>query len=1150
MTNPKLELLYHADDTALALKIAIALKIAGMNLWMDKIDAQAGKNAPVDFDGKLVVLSDSQQMSTLEEDQDTQQGKLYFVLLNDTTENPDGVDVVGDFRDVKDESGFDQEIQSIIDFFTSETPNLVSSSPNKEEKYLWDTIARIETYFASSDFAFVNNRVAMGTLSFSSDDESDDDKTISSIGEAFLLSNSLVISGSGGSGKTTLLQEFGLDVAKERLHRVKDAKLPMMIDFSLEKWGEKETFLDLVHSYWKLDTPPESMMEDIIFLIDSFEDVPAHKKDGFVKWLSDNSDFNIILCGDGNAKVPLDWDRVKVTVDRGLVETITKQFVGNDADDILNTIYETRKKDFASLVYNLSVLRILVGLINNSEDKKGPKTLGILYQALTEFLWYRFSVFSGWVKLDEVRSKIETLAFEMHHSDLTLSSNQLIDDPAVKALDKAGFLISNNDVLDFRYPFAKHYFAASHLFSMKPKKILGLIEEPSFFFGSRMSSVWDSVFIILTGLAEEPSNIIMAISERDPFLAAKCVDSGINVDQSVLDSLGEFFRHLLDEEEHPSVLSASAEALADLGDISAIPKIINVIKNSSDGGMLSSHGLLDALVKFGSAALPGLIDLISDPNTDYGTGFAAVMEVKRINDPVVIPDVLALLEKGNPHGRELAMVLDGFDDIPSHKLLKMLESNNVDARRNAIFALTKSATLDAVPVLLDLLDDNDIEVRMGSAMSLVHIGAETIPALLEKVTPNNLARAELISELIEQMGENAKPFLINALGTTDHSKRAFIAQTLAVLSWEDLSDIERKLLEGNTNERLGSSWVLGLLGDLGGEDILIDALESDDKELRMVSLSGLGRTENRKAFQAITKLLQNENTNTDEAQDALRLLLSSEHKEIIPGLIEALHYQDLLDAVPYIISKLSSFKDEAILPLYNALIGEHDYLRMIASKALEEIGENARSYLEEAKDKDKGLIHLAAMLALGGLDGDRDAALKTVLFNNMITPDARVTALSFLQHEANPERVAILLDALNIDNWDIRYAALELSGELTGGEKEKIVAIAKDNSLPVQKRIAATLGTLLNIAPSEAGVFLNLLEDEVPTLRLAAAIGLENNIDESFISTLKAALDDKNKFVADAVSASLDSLEVKKHSDTLQRLEESAPLSDLFSEHK
>ncbi len=1122
MTNPKLKLLYHKDDTIPALRIAVALKIAGVNLWMDKFDTQTDKEDPVDFDRKLVVLSDSHELPKTEAGLDTEQETLYFVLLKDFSENLDGADVIGDFREVKDEAGFEQEIQNIVDFFTSEAPNLVSSSPDKEEKYLWDTIARIETYFASSDFAFVENRVAKGALSFSTSDESDDDdKSVSSIGEAFRLTKTLVISGSGGSGKTTFLQEFALDIAKERLHHVNGALLPMMIDFSLEKWGEKETFLDLVHSYWKLDTPPESMMEDIIFLIDSFEDVPAHKKDGFVKWLSDNSDFNIILCGDGNTKVPLDWDRVNVTVDRGLVEAITKQFVGNDADDVLNTIYGTRKKDFAPLVYNLNVLRLLVGLINDSDDKKGPKTLGMLYQALTEFLWYRFSVFFGWVELDDVRSKIETLAFEMHHSDLTLSSNQLIDDPAVKALDKAGFLISNDDSLGFRYPFAKHYFAASYLFSMKPRKILGLIEEPSFFLGRRMSSVWDSVFVTLTGLAEEPSNIIMAIAEREPFLAAKCVASGISVDESVLNSLGEFYRHLLDEEENPSVLSASAEALADLGDIAAIPKIINVIRNLSDGGMLASQGLLDALAKFDSAALPGLIDLIGDPNTDYGTGFSAVMEVKRINEPVVIPDILMLLEQGNPHGRELSMVLDGFD-IPSHMLLKMLESDNVDARRNAIFAFSKSATLDAVPVLLDLLDDNDLDIRMGSAMSLVHIGPETIPALLERVTPNNLARAELISELIEQMGENAKPFLIDSLSTPDHSKRAFIAQALGMLSWEDLSDIERKLFEGNTNERLGASWALGILGDEGGEDILINALESDEKELRMVSLSGLSRTQNSKTFQAITKLLQNTNTDTDEAQQALRTLLVSDDKEIIPGLIAVLHYQDLWDAVPHIISKLSSFKDDAIVPLYHVLIGEHDYLRMIASKTLEEIGESARSYLEEAKDKDKDLIHLAAMLALGGLDGDPDAALKTVLFNDMVASDARVAALTFLNHETNPERVAVLLDALNIDSWDIRYAALELSGELTGDEKEKLVEIATDNSLPVQKRIAATLGTLSNIGRSETGVFLNLLEDEVPALRLAAAIGLEKNMDEAFIPTLRASLNDKNIFVSEVISEALD----------------------------
>jgi HEAT repeat protein len=1122
MTNPKLKLLYHKDDSIPVLRIAVALKIAGVNLWVDKFDAQTDKEAPVDFDGKLVILSGSHELPKTEADLDTEQATLYFVLLKDFSENLDGTDVIGDFRAVKDEAGFDQEIQNIVEFFTSEAQNLVSPPPGKEESYLLDTIARLETYFANSDFVFVDNRVAKGTLSFSSDDESDDDKAISSIGEAFRLSNLFVISGIGGSGKTTLLQEFGLDLAKERLHHMNDAKLPMMIDFSLEKWDEKETFLDLVRSYWKLDTPPESMMEDIIFLIDSFEDVPEHKKDGFVEWLSDNSDFNIILCGDRNTKVPLGWDRVNVAVDRSLVETITRQFIGNDADDVLSTIYKTRKKDFAPLAHNLNVLRILIRLINDSEDKKGPKTLGMLYRTLTEWLWFRFSGFPGWVELDDIRSKIEALAFEMHHSDLTLNSNQIVDDPAAKALDKAGFLISNNNVLDFRYPFAKQYFAASYLFSMKPKKILGLIEEPSFFFSGRMSTVWDSVFVILTGLAEESSNIIMAIADRDPFLAAKCVGGGISVDQSVVNSFGEFFKRLLDEEEHPSVLSASVEALADLGDISAIPKIINVIKNSSDGGMLSSHGLLDALVKFDSAALPGLIDLIRDPNTDFGTGFAAVMAVKSINDPIVIPDILMLLEEGNPHGRELAMVLDGFDNIPSHSLLNMLESDNVDVRRNAMFTFSKLATLDAVPVLLGLLDDSDIDVRMGSAMSLVHIGPDTIPALLEMVTENNSARAEFIGEIIEQIGENTKPFLIDALSTPDHPRRAFIAQTLAKLSWEDLADIERKLLEGETNERIGASWVLGLLGDVGGEDILIDALESDDKELRMISLSGLSRTENKKAFQAITKLLQNENTDTDEAQQALGTLLSSEHKEIIPGLIEALHYQSLLDALPHIISKLSSFKDDAILPLYNVLIGEHDFLRMIASKALEEIGESARSYLEEARDKDSGLIHLAAMLALGGLDGDRDTALKVVLFNNMITPDARVTALSFLQHETNPERVAILLDALNIDNWDIRYAALELGGELTGDEKEKLVAIAKDDSLLMKRRIAAILGVLSNINPSETGVFLNLLEDEVPALRLAAAIGLEKNMDEAFIPTLRASLNDKNIFVSEVISEALD----------------------------
>ena len=88
-----------------------------------------------------------------------------------------------------------------------------------------------------------------------------------------------------------------------------------------------------------------------LFLIDSFEQIPQDKKNKFLKWLlKEESKLSVILCGDSNSKIELDWLNVKVSVDENLIRIITRHLSREKSELVLERVFKTRRKHLYQLV--------------------------------------------------------------------------------------------------------------------------------------------------------------------------------------------------------------------------------------------------------------------------------------------------------------------------------------------------------------------------------------------------------------------------------------------------------------------------------------------------------------------------------------------------------------------------------------------------------------------------------------------------------------------------------------------------------------------------------------------------------------------------------------------------------------------------------
>ena len=142
--------------------------------------------------------------------------------------------------------------------------------------------------------------------------------------------------------------------------------------------------------------------------------------------------------------------------------------------------------------------------------------------------------------------------------------------------------------------------------------------------------------------------------------------------------------------------------------------------------------LVEVLRQMGSAAVPALIQLLKDQNSEVRS--QATEALGKVGSATVdqVPDLIQLLKDENSEVRlnaSKALREIGIEAVPALIQLLNDDSNEVRSQANRSLREIGPATVDQAPALIQLLEDEHHYVRLNAAKALGQIGTEAKPAI-------------------------------------------------------------------------------------------------------------------------------------------------------------------------------------------------------------------------------------------------------------------------------------------------------------------------------------------------------------------------------------------------------------------------------------
>jgi HEAT repeat protein/beta-lactamase regulating signal transducer with metallopeptidase domain len=303
-------------------------------------------------------------------------------------------------------------------------------------------------------------------------------------------------------------------------------------------------------------------------------------------------------------------------------------------------------------------------------------------------------------------------------------------------------------------------------------------------------------------------------------LAAAINDPDYEVRLAVIRALGEI--------ESPAAIDALSSALGDsdveireaavyaLGEIEdsrAVPALANLLVSDGEASVRVKAAWALGEIEHGSA-VDALATALSDQD----------VEVRRMA-------VWALGEIEDPRGVD--------------PLIGVLRDPDVELRLAAIHALGQIESRRAVDPLIEALGDSDARVRERAAWALAEIedprAATGLTAALGDSDP--AVRRMAVYALGELELATAPPALIQALRDEDPEVRGYAVHALGEI--EDpaavpgLAELFRNA-ETDADTRRQIVWALGEIEDPASYQVLVQALEDEDPEIRRAAARALG----------------------------------------------------------------------------------------------------------------------------------------------------------------------------------------------------------------------------------------------------------------------------------------------------------------------
>ncbi len=792
----------HSDDV-FALKFAADLKNIGINIWMDRFDGvdilpnddwrkMIELNITDDKANALISIISPNYINSkycMKEIARADRLKIPIIpiLLDPISDDRWPLEIerehYANFTNSGDVKAYQEELNKIERSIKRSFPRSISTTPDKETKYINSLIADLESRRGVKDYIelMFNVEESEVRVNIPSEDEwgytvLKSEGTERSTTEHYVDSKSLVtdlkkfvLLGEPGAGKTTILRKLALDLARSRLKELKYTPLPIMI--YLSQWDGDIAFIDFLDQNNPLIGNLSELVDSghIFLFLDGLNEMGknANKRIGEITaWVNIRTiDSRIIVsCREGDYAEPYLFNTLPLVtinnLNRDQIISFVNKHLGDKSDIFLSQVLpddsskeyktESKKRGFRNILQNPYMLTALLIVYSDSADGELTRNTGKLFDKLVAALWRREEV-KGLtnISLDEVKISLARFAFSMINSDMPtevplgyanfyISNNNILEDCI-----NASLIVVNNNNVRFYHQLMQEYFAAIGLNVVGINHIdienQNLNTEFNFLIKSRTANKWDQVIIALCGIVEEPLQILSNIVKNNPLLGVDCLLSVPEIDET---SAIEFFIEGAYDENH-HIRSSAIIALGKISNKDSINVLLNAL---NDQNSTVRKNAVDALAKFGDELLPQLKDQI-----DMSTG------------------------------NRLDLLVDAISKINSilsrSTLKKLITSERRDKRISAIkrISILNDPGLNEAVVLL--LDQKD--VHLDEKMAIVDLlgniqdrmAYQTLGELLEKGNLPIRIRAYDILKRNSQLTQSKKILAYTQLSIRVNSKK-------------------------------------------------------------------------------------------------------------------------------------------------------------------------------------------------------------------------------------------------------------------------------------------------------------------------------------------------------------------------------------------
>jgi HEAT repeat protein len=535
-------------------------------------------------------------------------------------------------------------------------------------------------------------------------------------------------------------------------------------------------------------------------------------------------------------------------------------------------------------------------------------------------------------------------------------------------------------------------------------------------------------------------------------------------------------------EDMGSVKLAAADALALLRDPGALPLLIAELAVVDEH---ASPRVADAIVRFGSAAVPLLLDALGTSASTAARVWTARV-LGRIADPTATDALVARLSDRSDGLRVAAA--EALGHLGDRRALQAviqatLRDPAPQVRAHAAAAASKIAGADAVDVLVAALADPDYGTRLRALEAFEHIEVTDTSGLeraLHDVNPEVKRRAALALERVGFLSS-----VIENLGSDDRATAERAHDNLVKLGSAGLVDsIAGYLHHASFEVRATIALVCGELAMARTGPLLIAALDDKEWPVRAALCRAIGQLRTHGGPPVLAKLL----TDPDEV--------------VRESAAEALAEYDDGSIKPCMEPIMSAYGPGTV-PIRWQVVG-------MAARAG---GDDAFSLLASASRDPSERVRARAVTALEGREGAVAALVERLSDASL---EVRMAAVSALGSAATEEAFEGLVRALPGAAPDARERiAQALARSASGGLLARLFALAASPSVDVRLGIAWTLGKAGDI--TSVPTLVKLLNDPDAKVRASAAGALGKVPSPETAKALTAAAGDRDSRVRAAV---------------------------------